>query len=220
MENNSMSIEVQGVEKAYDDQTHVLTGIDFTVRKGEWVSLMGPSGSGKTTLLNLLAGLDRPTGGTISVDGVEVSHLNEVELARYRREHIGLVFQQYHLIPYLSALENVMLAQYLHSLPDQEEAKAALARVGLGHRINHLPAHLSGGEQQRVSIARALINHPQIILADEPTGNLDQKNGETVLDLLANLNSEGHTIVLVTHDPRVSERGHRTIRISDGRLAG
>ena len=153
-----------------------LDRVSFQVATGEWIAIMGPSGSGKTTLINILGGLDRPTSGRVIVDGVDVGTLEERELTRYRAEKIGFVFQQFHLVPYLSAVENVMLAQYFHSVADEAEAVRALERVGLGDRLDHLPSQLSGGEQQRVALARALINHPKLILADEPTGNLDQAN--------------------------------------------
>jgi len=179
---------------------------------------MGPSGSGKTTLLNILCCLDKPTDGSIIINQTEVNKLNQDEIAKFRRENIGLVFQQYHLIPYLTALENVMLAQHFHSIIDEEQAKEALELVGLGQRLNHIPGHLSGGEQQRVSIARALINQPAIILADEPTGNLDQVNGEIVLDLFKKLYKKGHTIVIVTHDPEVGAMGNRLIKLKDGKV--
>src|SRR5689334_7678197 len=165
---------------------------------------MGPSGSGKTTLINILGGLDKLTSGRVIVDGTDLAKLSESQLVRYRAEKIGFVFQQFHLIPYLTALENVMLAQYFHSMTDEKEALEALDRVGLRDRAAHLPAHLSGGEQQRVCIARALINDPKIVLADEPTGNLDQQNEEIVMRLLRDLHAQGRTIVMVTHDPVVA----------------
>src|SRR6267142_5001601 len=149
-----------------------LNGVSFNIASGEWIALMGPSGSGKTTLINILGGLDTLTEGRVVVDGVDLAQLNENAMVRYRAEKIGFVFQQFHLVAYLNALENVMLAQYFHSVTDEQQAAEALKRVGLGDRLTHLPAQLSGGEQQRVAIARALINQPKLILADEPTGNL------------------------------------------------
>lgn len=211
-------ISVEALSKSYDANTHVLRDLNFTIHEGEWTSVMGPSGSGKTTLLNILSCLDRPSGGRVLIDGTDVTELDQNGLARFRREHMGLVFQQYHLIPYLTALENVMLAQYYHSIPDEEEAKEALRAVGLGHRLDHIPAHLSGGEQQRVCIARALINHPQIIFADEPTGNLDQKNSKAILELFGVFHRQGRTIVMVTHDPQVAALGDRLIRLVDGKV--
>lgn len=196
-----------------------LDGVDMQVRQGEWVAIMGPSGSGKTTMLNLLACLDTPTAGQYILDGADTSILSERERVVMRREKIGLVFQQFHLVPYLTALENVMLAQYYHSMVDRGEAGEVLERVGLGHRTGHLPSQLSGGEQQRVCIARALINQPAIILADEPTGNLDEANEEIILDFLKELHREGRTIVLVTHNPELAEFSDRVIRLNHGRGA-
>lgn len=194
---------------------------DFTLRvePGEWIAVMGPSGSGKSTLVNLIGCLDSPTSGEIWLDGENVAHLSTSELTRVRAEKIGFVFQQYHLIPYLSALENVMLAQYFHSMTDEREALEALERVGLKQRADHIPAQLSGGEQQRVCIARALINDPKIILADEPTGNLDAKNEEIVLGLMRELHQQGRTIVMVTHDPVVARLGDRRIELHHGKIA-
>jgi len=179
---------------------------------------MGPSGSGKTTLINILGGLDRPTNGRAIVDGVNVGTLGERELTRYRAEKVGFVFQNFYLVPYLSALENVMLAQYFHSVTDETEAAASLARVGLGNRLDHLPSQLSGGEQQRVALARALINHPKLILADEPTGNLDEANEQVVLEILRELHRSGHTILLVTHSPEIGRMADRRIELAHGRL--
>jgi len=195
-----------------------LDGVTFDVRAGEWIAIMGPSGSGKTTLINILGGLDRPTSGRAIVDGVNVGTLGERELTRYRAEKIGFVFQGFYLVPYLSAVENVMLAQYFHSTADEAEAAEALVRVGLGDRLEHLPSQLSGGEQQRVALARALINHPKLILADEPTGNLDEANEQIVLDLLRELHRSGHTILLVTHSPEIGRMADRRIELAHGRL--
>lgn len=194
---------------------------DFTLRvePGEWIAVMGPSGSGKSTLVNLIGCLDRPTSGEIWLEGANVAELGSHELNRVRAEKIGFVFQQFHLIPYLSAVENVMLAQYFHSMTDEGEAREALARVGLKDRADHLPAQLSGGEQQRVAIARALINDPKIILADEPTGNLDAANEEIVLRLLRELHNQGRTIVMVTHDPVVARLSDRRVELHHGRIA-
>src|SRR5205807_2477383 len=175
-------VQVEDLEKRFD-AVRALDQVSFEVESGEWIAIMGPSGSGKTTLINILGGLDHPTSGRVVVDGMEISELSERELTRYRSDKIGFVFQQFHLVSYLTALENVMLAQYFHSITDENEAADALRRVGLGDRLQHLPAQLSGGEQQRVAIARALINHPKLILADEPTGNLDEDNEVTILNL-------------------------------------
>ncbi len=198
--------------------TCALKDASFTIEKGEWANIMGPSGSGKTTLLNLIGCLDSPTSGSLLVNGIETAKLNQNERTRFRREHIGLVFQQFHMIPHLTALENVMIAQYFHSIEDEAEAKSALMRVGMEHRLHHLPSQLSGGEQQRVCIARALINQPQIILADEPTGNLDKKNEEAILEIFRELHSEGRTIVIVTHNPEIGEIGDKIIQISHGEV--
>lgn len=212
-------IRVENLSKIYDSDTRALDALTVSLKKGDWTSIMGPSGSGKTTLLNIIGCLDSPSNGSIFINGTEVTQLNQNELTCFRRENIGLIFQQYHLVPYLTALENVMMAQYYHSIVDESEAVEALKRVGLGHRLDHIPSHLSGGEQQRVCIARALINEPEILLADEPTGNLDQKNGKTVLDLIKKLYSEGHTIVLVTHNPEIGNLGDRLIELIDGKVS-
>jgi putative ABC transport system ATP-binding protein len=196
-----------------------LDDFSLQVDPGEWIAVMGPSGSGKSTLVNLIGCLDRPTSGEIWLDKENVATLSTNELNRVRAEKIGFVFQQFHLIPYLSAIENVMLAQYFHSMTDEKEALAALARVGLADRADHIPAQLSGGEQQRVCIARALINDPKIILADEPTGNLDAANEEIVLRLLRELHSQGRTIVMVTHDPVVARLSDRRIELHHGKIA-
>ncbi len=195
-------IQIENLGKNFGSLV-ALADVSITVEAGEWVAIMGPSGSGKTTLINILGGIDRPSTGRVVVDGVEVSSLGERELTRYRADKVGFVFQQFHLVPYLTAVENVMLAQYFHSLTDEDEAARALVRVGLGDRLTHLPAELSGGEQQRVAIARALINQPKLILADEPTGNLDEANEHIVIKLLRDLHAAGHTILMVTHSPDI-----------------
>ena len=195
-----------------------LGGVSFRVNTGEWVALMGPSGSGKTTLINILGGLDTLTSGHVVVDGVDLSKLSESQMVRYRAEKIGFVFQQFHLVPYLTAIENVMLAQYFHSVTDETQAQEALRRVGLGERLTHLPAQLSGGEQQRVAIARALINQPKIILADEPTGNLDEANETMVIQIFRELHNAGHTILMVTHDPDIARQADRRIELAHGHL--
>ncbi len=211
-------VQVEKLEKRFDE-VRALDHVSFEIEAGEWIAIMGPSGSGKTTLINILGGLDRPTGGRAIVDGLDISDLGERELTRYRSEKIGFVFQQFHLVPYLTAVENVMLAQYFHSITDESEAVDALRRVGLGERLDHLPAQLSGGEQQRVAIARALINHPKLILADEPTGNLDEANEAVILDLLRELHSAGHTILVVTHSQVIGNMADRRIELEHGRLA-
>lgn len=210
-------LETKKLTKRFGTVT-ALDHVDMEVGKGEWVSIMGPSGSGKTTMLNLLACLDTPTEGQYVLDGVDTSALSERERVVVRREKIGLVFQQFHLIPYLTALQNVMLAQYYHSLVDKDEATEVLERLGLGHRLGHLPSQLSGGEQQRVCIARALINQPAIILADEPTGNLDESNEKIILDFFEELHEEERTIIVVTHNPELAEFSDNVISLHHGRI--
>jgi putative ABC transport system ATP-binding protein len=222
-------IQIKDVSKLYPTRAagssqdvasiHALDRISLHVAKGEWLSIMGPSGSGKSTLVNLIGCLDRPTSGEIWLDGQNVAGLSGGELTRVRAEKIGFIFQQFHLIPFLTAVENVMLAQYFHSMTDAREAVEALAKVGLAERAHHLPSQLSGGEQQRVCIARALINDPRIILADEPTGNLDAANEEIVLRLLREFHRQGRTIVMVTHDPVVARLADRRIEFHHGKIA-
>jgi putative ABC transport system ATP-binding protein len=211
-------VKVEGLSRRFG-ALRALDDLNLSIGEGEWVAVTGPSGSGKTTLLNILSGLDRASDGRVRVGGVDLAGLSARELSRYRQQTVGLVFQQFHLIPYLTALENVMLAQYVHSMTDRGEAEEALRRVGLEERMSHLPSQLSGGEQQRVCIARALINQPPLILADEPTGNLDAVNEAVVMSLLADLHQRGHTLVLVTHDPSIAARAGREIRLEHGRLA-
>jgi putative ABC transport system ATP-binding protein len=211
-------VQVEDLRKEFGN-VRALDGVSFTVEAGEWIAIMGPSGSGKTTLINILGGLDAPTSGKAIVDGADVARLDEAGLTRFRAEKIGFIFQQFHLVPYLTAVENVMLAQYFHSTTDEKEAREALSRVGLADRTEHLPSQLSGGEQQRVAVARALINQPKLILADEPTGNLDEANEEIVLNLLRELHSEGHTIIMVTHAPVIAQLADRRIDLAHGRLA-
>jgi putative ABC transport system ATP-binding protein len=215
---NAPQVVVETLVKQYGP-LRALDEVTFTVNPGEWVALMGPSGSGKTTLINILGGLDTLTSGRVIVDHVDLSRFSETQLVRYRAEKVGFVFQQFHLIPYLSALENVMLAQYFHSVTDEKQAQEALKRVGLGDRLAHLPAQLSGGEQQRVAIARALINQPKLILADEPTGNLDEANEALVIDIFRALHNAGHTILMVTHDPDIARQAGRRIELAHGHLS-
>ena len=211
-------IETNGLTKGYADIC-ALKPLDLKVPEGEWLSVMGHSGSGKSTLLNLIGGLDRPSDGSLRVGGEDLLVLSEDGLARFRREFVGIIFQQHHLVPYLSAVENVMMAQYFHSVPDEAEARLALERVGLGHRLKNRPGELSGGEQQRVCIARAIINSPKLLLGDEPTGNLDNKSTVMVLELLKELRAEEQfTVVLVTHNQEVAAWGERTIYLDDGVL--
>jgi putative ABC transport system ATP-binding protein len=214
-------IELTGVTREYATRSSVVRALDdatFSIGTGEWVAITGPSGSGKSTLVNMLGCLDRPTSGQLRIDGVDVASMSATELDRFRADKIGFIFQQFHLIPYLSAIENVMLAQYFHSMTDESEARTALEKVGLGARTTHLPSELSGGEQQRVCIARALINNPPILLADEPTGNLDAANQKIVANLLGELHRYGHTIVMVTHDPEMAALAQRKIALSHGKV--
>jgi putative ABC transport system ATP-binding protein len=210
-------VAIESLTKTYGS-LRALDGLSLTVHAGEWVALMGPSGSGKTTLINILGGLDKVTSGRVVVDGVDLAELSESQLVRYRAQKIGFVFQQFHLVPYLSALENVMLAQYFHSLTDEQQAAEALRGVGMGDRLEHLPSQLSGGEQQRVAIARALINQPRLILADEPTGNLDEANENIVIGIFRELHKAGHTIVMVTHDPDIARQADRRVELAHGHL--
>ncbi|MBI4344518.1 MAG: ABC transporter ATP-binding protein [Euryarchaeota archaeon] len=213
-------IRAENLSKWYDERVCALKTVNLSVEGGEWISVMGPSGSGKTTLLNLVGCLDTPTSGTLRVCDVDITSLDQGGRARFRRENIGLVFQQFHLVPHLTALENVMLAQYFHSIEDECEATKALECVGLGDRLHHLPGHLSGGEQQRVCIVRALINDPKIVLADEPTGNLDRENEENVLEIFRGLHRLGKTVLVVTHNPEIGELGDRVVEMAHGEVVG
>lgn len=217
MDNREVLLEVKNVSKIYGD-LHALKDVSFTIRKGEWVAIMGSSGSGKSTMMNIIGCMDKPTMGEVILDGQDITKESQTSLTKIRREKIGLIFQQFHLIPYLTALENVMVAQYYHSIPDEQEALQALERVGLKDRAKHLPSQLSGGEQQRVCIARALINSPEIILADEPTGNLDEVNEKIVIDILTQLHKEGSTIIVVTHDLEVGDVAERKIILEYGKI--
>ena len=217
MDNREVLLEVKNVSKIYGD-LHALKDVSFTIRKGEWVAIMGSSGSGKSTIMNIIGCMDKPTMGEVILDGQDITKESQTSLTKIRREKIGLIFQQFHLIPYLTALENVMVAQYYHSIPDEQEALQALERVGLKDRAKHLPSQLSGGEQQRVCIARALINSPEIILADEPTGNLDEVNEKIVIEILKQLHKEGATIVVVTHDLDVGNVPERKIILEYGKI--
>lgn len=209
---------MKGVSKVYGT-LHALSDINLTVNAGDWLSIMGPSGSGKTTMINLIGCMDSPSSGSVILDGHDISRENAASLTRIRRDKIGLIFQQFHLISYLTAVENIMVAQYYHSMPDEGEALEALEKVGLKDRARHLPSQLSGGEQQRVCIARALINSPDILLGDEPTGNLDEENEGIVIDILRTLHREGATIIVVTHDPEVGDVAQRKIVLEYGKIA-
>ncbi|EDO7159552.1 ATP-binding cassette domain-containing protein [Campylobacter coli] len=210
-------IQIKNLSKKFG-KVKALDNINLNIYKGEWLAIMGPSGSGKSTLLNILSLMDDPSNGKYILDNEDLEQINEEQKITLRREKIGLIFQQFHLIPYLSALENVMLSQYYHSSVDEEDAKAILEKVGLSHRLSHLPSQLSGGEQQRVCIARALINNPEILLADEPTGNLDEANEKIVLETLQKLKNEGKTIVLITHNPELAKFADRTLILQHGIL--
>ncbi|MHB1418511.1 MAG: ABC transporter ATP-binding protein [Bacillota bacterium] len=212
------AVELNEVSKDFGN-AKILKGITVNLLKGQWTNIMGPSGSGKTTLLNIISCLDKASGGALKINGIDVSAMTKKELTRFRRETVGMVFQQYHLISYLTALENVMLAQHYHSMVDEDDAKQALKQVGLEHRQDHLPGRMSGGEQQRVAIARALINKPSILLADEPTGNLDLANSEIILELFRELRQQGHTIIMVTHSREIGALGDRVIFLQDGEIA-
>jgi len=220
------SVEVIDVEKVYhrgSEDVHVLQGIELRVEPGEFLAMMGPSGSGKTTLLNLIGGLDRPTRGSIRIDGDGIDQLSDRRLAAWRARHVGFVFQLYNLLPVLTAERNVELPLLLTGLNRSQRKRhtaVALAMVGLGHRAHHYPRQLSGGEQQRVGIARAIVTDPTILLCDEPTGDLDRKAGDEILELLATLSGrQGKTVIMVTHDPHASARASRTVYLNKGRLS-
>ncbi|MBN1437810.1 MAG: ABC transporter ATP-binding protein [Anaerolineales bacterium] len=198
----------------------VLRGVDLSIRRGEFVAVMGPSGSGKSTLLNVLGGLDRPTSGTIWVEGREITSLDQDALCRYRRDRVGFIFQSFQLLATMTALDNVAFPMVFAGVPHRERAARAerlLAEVGLADRRHHKPSELSGGEQQRVAIARALANSPDLLLADEPTGNLDSATGHEVMEMLTRLHRDGRTLVVVTHDERIARHAQRVLRMLDGR---
>ncbi len=218
-------VRVKGVEKYYRrgaENVHVLAGIELEVRRGEFLALMGPSGSGKSTLLNLIGGLDRPSGGSIAVDGHPIERLGERPLAAWRARHVGFVFQLYNLLPALTAERNVelpLLLTHLNAGQRRRHVRLALEVVGLAHRTKHYPRQLSGGEQQRVGIARAIVTDPNLLLCDEPTGDLDRKAGDEILDLLQGLSRDhGKTIIMVTHDPHASARASRTVHLYKGQI--
>ncbi len=220
-------IEVQELTKVYgtdDAEVRALDGVSATVSRGEFVAVMGPSGSGKSTLMNILGCLDRPSGGAYLLDGRDVSGLSKNELAAVRNQKIGFVFQSFNLLPRLSALRNVALPMLYNSLEPlnaeerERRAAAALESVGLGNRLHHRPNQLSGGQQQRVAIARALVNHPPLILADEPTGNLDSKSSVEIMDLLHQLHAQGVTVAMVTHEPDIAAHAQRVICVKDGKV--
>ena len=227
MSTGELLVRVQGVQKHFtrgSERIEVLAGVNLEVPRGEFLALMGPSGSGKTTLLNLMGGLDTPSAGLVEVGGVQVSALRGGRLSRWRSRHIGFVFQLYNLLPVLTAQKNVELPLLLTALSARERrtrAAIALNVVGLGDRVRHYPRQLSGGQEQRVGIARAIVTDPTLLLCDEPTGDLDRKAGDEILDLLQALNRDhGKTIVMVTHDPHAADRATRTLHLDKGVLAG
>jgi len=218
-------IELERISRTFEiggEPVHALVEVSETVRAGEHLAIMGPSGSGKSTLLHILGCLDRPTAGSYRFEGREVAGLDEHELDEIRQNRIGFVFQAFHLVPRLDARGNVELPMIFAGVPRRErrdKADRALAAVGLSHRADHRPSELSGGERQRLAIARAISMHPSMLLADEPTGNLDSRSGNVVLDLMDRLNDEGLTLIVVTHDPRVARRADRILILADGRVA-
>ncbi len=225
MSSNRLLVDVKGVDKVFKrgaERIRVLRGLDVEIPEGEFLALMGPSGSGKSTLLNLIGGLDRPSAGQVRVAGLRIDNLSNRKLASWRARHVGLVFQFYNLLPVLNAARNVELPLLLTGLKSKDRKRrveTALSLVGLSHRLKHYPRQLSGGEQQRVGIARAVVTDPTLLLCDEPTGDLDRKSGDEVLELLQTLNTEqGKTIVIVTHDPHAAARASRTLYLDQGRL--
>ncbi|MEE9564495.1 MAG: ABC transporter ATP-binding protein [Candidatus Hydrothermarchaeaceae archaeon] len=217
-------IRLEDVDKTYimgKVKVHALKGVNLSIEKGEYVAIMGPSGSGKSTLMNQVGALDRPTKGRVFIEEHDISKMSDNELAKLRRENIGFIFQQFNLIPRLTAIENVELPMWYAGIPKIKRVRRAaelLKLVGLGDRMKHRPTELSGGEMQRVCIARALANNPDIIMADEPTGNLDSKSSEDIMEILEKLNKEGRTIVMVTHEDEYAKRAGRTIVIRDGKI--
>ena len=223
--NNASIISTKALTRHFvmgDQVVRALDGVDLDVTAGEFLAIMGPSGSGKSTLLYLIGGLDRPTGGELRVNNREITHLDENDLASYRGREVGFIFQAFHLVPTMTALQNVEFPMIFSGVTPQQRHTRALTlldRVGLGDRMAHKPVELSGGQQQRVAIARALANNPRLVLADEPTGNLDTQTGREVLSLLVTLNrEEGRTIVIVTHDPSITQFATRTIHLLDGKI--
>jgi putative ABC transport system ATP-binding protein len=222
---SSRVVDVRSLTKVYkmgEVEVHALRGLSLTIQQGEGIAVMGPSGSGKSTLMNILGCLDRPSSGEYFLDGVDVAQMNDDQLAQVRNRKVGFIFQSFNLLPRASALTNVELPMRYSGISARERrqrAKDALAAVGLGDRMSHRPAELSGGQQQRVAIARALVNNPAIVMADEPTGNLDSRSGSEIMDLLQRMNQERSvTLILVTHDPSIADRMQRAIHIRDGQV--
>jgi putative ABC transport system ATP-binding protein len=215
-------IQIEDVTKTYkmgEVEVRALRGVSLDVRAGEWLAIMGPSGSGKSTLMNIIGCLDTPTTGSYRLDGIEVARMSDDQLATIRNRKIGFVFQQFNLVPRASALDQVELPLIYAGAKDRRKrAVAALERVGLGDRLRHKPTELSGGQQQRVAIARALVTEPAILLADEPTGNLDSQSGAEILQLFGELNEQGYTVIVVTHDPKIGDLAKRIVQILDGRI--
>lgn len=219
-------IEIRGLKKTYkmgDVDVHALRGVDLTVERGEFIAICGPSGSGKSTLFYILGGLAQASGGQVLIDGRDLARMNDTQRTSIRRELVGFVFQRYNLLPTLSAADNIEMAKYISGVgpgkTDDGWFSKTLDLLGVGHRLHHKPRSLSGGEQQRVAIARAIVNHPVLLLADEPTGNLDTENSEIVLKLLADLNERlGQTILMITHNPEAAAYAHRIVNMRDGRI--
>ena len=222
MNNKDFVIVSKDINKVYgrgNSKVHALKDVNIEIKRGDYITIIGPSGSGKSTFMNILGCLDKPTSGNLFIDSTDVSTLSENRLAKIKREKIGFIFQKYNLLPTLNALENVSLSMSFAGIDYNKrmiKAKELLEKVGLSHRLTHKPSEMSGGEQQRVAIARALSNNPSIILADEPTGNVDSKSGNVIMDILEDINNQGETVIVVTHDPNVAKRGKWTIRIHDG----
>ncbi len=210
------------IKKTYymgDSSLDALKDVSFVVKKGEWISIIGPSGSGKSTLLQILGLLDYPTSGNLSIDGILTTQMSDTERATFRGKKVGFIFQSFHLISTITALENVMLPMMFYDVPAAERERRAtevLTRLGMGDRLDHLPSELSGGQRQRVAIARSLVNEPTILLADEPTGNLDSKSGAAVIEIFRQIHNEGKTLIIVTHDPNIASVAQKTIHIKDG----
>lgn len=217
-------LKLQGIRKTYrmgETEVHALGGVDFSVRSGEWLSVIGPSGSGKSTLLHILGLLDKPTEGSMFIDGIDVFKLDDAARSHIRGKKIGFIFQSFHLISSLNAIENVMLPMMFYGVDPaqrEERAREALETLGMGDRMHHKPSELSGGQRQRVAIARSLVNNPSILLADEPTGNLDSKSGEEVIKIFEDLHTQGRTIIVVTHDQNIASHGEKVVRIKDGMI--